>query len=643
MSKAIQTADLDWQSIDGIEVPISKQFGDVYFSKDNGLLETRHVFLNGNDISIRLADLQDFEYFSVGETGFGTGLNILALWQLWQQVRPNNHSHLHAISVEKFPLNKHDLIRALNVWTELKPLADQLIEQYPLAIAGCHRLNFPNERFSIDLWLGDAHDIFPVMPKKHSVNAWFLDGFAPSCNPDMWEENVLNNIVRLSAYGTTFASFSVAGVLKRGLKQHGISISRPRGFGHKREMLKAIWNAPKSLENDVPNNDPQNFADSIQTKTELAHSADFKQRQIAIVGAGIAGLSCAWGFAQRGHQVTIYDQSAPLEGASGNPLALLNPKLSPIEQSAEHLMTLAWQHALNYYQKFKAFRPIAVNQLALKNPDELLQLAQQYPQDLLKAQTAEALEIETTFASLQLTQAGSIYPHQLKDQILEHPLITFKQAEIENIQQDTDQCLEINDVQQNLLSTFDHVIICCAKESKRFFKDFPMLKPIRGQVSWVNNQDHALNTESAYSYGGYCMQLDEQQLILGASFYPNRDDDEVLIEDHVHNYNLIHSVFPDYAKSLAPVEEWQGRASVRAQTLDYFPILGKLDDKQEIYTFSGLGSKGFLFAPLCSDVLTTLVLNEACPIPQKLLNKLSPKRFQKKVKEKKPYYKPPRP
>lgn len=115
-SNRIQTAELDWEFIDGIEVPISKQFGDVYFSKDNGLLETRHVFLNGNDLTERLANLQDFEYFSVGETGFGTGLNILALWQLWQQVRPNNHSHLHAISVEKFPLSKADLIRALNVW-----------------------------------------------------------------------------------------------------------------------------------------------------------------------------------------------------------------------------------------------------------------------------------------------------------------------------------------------------------------------------------------------------------------------------------------------------------------------------------------------------------------------------------------------
>ncbi|WMW74202.1 FAD-dependent 5-carboxymethylaminomethyl-2-thiouridine(34) oxidoreductase MnmC [Acinetobacter bereziniae] len=631
MSNAIQTADLDWQCVDGIEVPISKQFGDVYFSKDNGLLETRHVFLNGNDLETRLGALRDFEYFCVGETGFGTGLNILALWQLWQQVRPDNHSHLHIISVEKFPLSKQDLIRALAVWSELKGFSQQLIEQYPLPIAGCHRLNFPEARFSIDLWLGDAHDVFPLIAKTHPVNAWFLDGFAPSCNPDMWEANVLNNLIRLSDIGTTFASFSVAGVLKRGLTQHGITISRPRGFGHKREMLKAIWNASEPIAEQ---------SQELQLHNHRNSTDHFGQRQIAIIGAGIAGLSCAWGLAQRGHQVTIYEQSAPLSGASGNPLALLNPKLSPIEQSPEHLMTLAWQYALNHYQNFSAFRPIAVQQLAQKNPDELLHLASEYPQDLLKAQTAEQLDLHTQYKSLQLTQAGSVYTQQLKDQILEHPLIQLKHAKIENITQTNVQRLTLFDHQHSHLGDFDHVIVCCAKDSQHFFENFPLLKPIRGQVSWLNNSQHKLNPKHAYSYGGYCMQLDDQQLILGASFYPNRDDTEVLAEDHVHNYDLIHSVFPQYAETLAPVAEWHGRASVRAQSLDYFPLLGKVETDKEIYTFSGLGSKGFLFAPLCSEVLIAMILNEACPVPEALLRKLDVKRFNKKLKPKKPYFKP---
>ena len=585
VSRAIQTADLEWQQIDGIDVPVSKKFGDVYFSKDNGLLETRHVFLNGNDLPGRLSNLQPFEYFSVGETGFGTGLNILALWQLWQQVRPNNHSHLHAISVEKFPLSKTDLICALNVWPELKPIADQLIAQYPHPIAGCHRLSFPEERFSLDLWLGDAHDVFPSMAKTSRVNAWFLDGFAPACNPDIWEEQVLNHIVRLSGIGTTFSSFSVAGVLKRGLTQHGISISRPRGYKHKREMLKAIW---------LPA-EPENTSDAVDTQSVLNQNQPdqvlhaFKQRQIAIIGAGIAGLTSAWAFAERGHQVTLYDQSEPLVGGSGNPLALLNPKLCPIEQSHEHLMTLAWQHALQHYPKSQAFRPIQVHQLALKKAEDLLELEQQYPAGLLTAKTAADCALITEYTSLNLTEAGAVSPHQLRDQILAHPLIQFVQA---NITQINPAHNELFNEQAQSLGQFDHVIVCCACHTAAFFEQYPVLKPIRGQVSWVENTAQPLALNQAYSYGGYCMQLDAQQLILGASFYPNRDDNDVLLEDHVHNYELIHSVFPDYAQSLPDVRTWQGRASVRAQSLDYFPVLGKMSEQTEIYSFAGLGSKG---------------------------------------------------
>ena len=611
MSYSIVTADLDWQLVDGIEVPVSKQFGDVYFSKDNGLLETRHVFLNGNDLSQRLAQLQAYGYFCVGETGFGTGLNILALWQLWQQVRPINNSHLHAISVEKFPLTKNDLERALKAWPELAPLAEQLIAQYPLPIAGCHRLNFPNERFSLDLWLGDAHDVFPVIPKTHQVHAWFLDGFAPSCNPDMWEDKVLSHLVRLSDVGTTFASFSVAGVLKRGLKQHGIEISRPRGFKHKREMLKGIWPATENIEKP------------------LATS-----RRIAVVGAGIAGLSIAWAFAQRGHAVTIFEANTALSGASGNPLALLNPKLCPIEQAHEHLMTLAWQHAMRHYAKFKAYRPIAVNQIALKNPEQLLDLAQEYPEQVLSTQTQDRF---TDLASLSLHQAAAITPHLLCDEILAHPQIELQHAHITQITNDARPIVYAN---QACLGEFDHVIVCSALKSAALIDNYPVLKPIRGQVSWLNNAEHTLALDQAYSYGGYCMQLDAEQLILGASFYPQREDNEVLAEDHVHNLNLLKSVAPTYAESLIGVEHWQGRASVRAQSLDYFPLLGKVQDQQQIYTLAGLGSKGFLFAPLCSEILVAEILKQACPVPETLRQKLQVTRFYKKVKAKKPYFKP---
>ena len=437
-------------------------------------------------------------------------------------------------------------------------------------------------------------------------------------------------MVRLSDFGTTFASFSVAGVLKRGLKQHGIQISRPRGFGHKREMLKAIWLDTSQTETQSQ--------DSETTIAAPPKSETSKQRKIAIIGAGIAGLSSAWAFAQRGHQVTIYEQNEPLSGASGNPLALLNPKLCPIEQAHEHLMTLSWQHALNFYPQFKAFRSIQVQQIALKNADELSGLVEQYPKNVLSANTKQADNSipQTEFPSLTLHQAGAVSPHQLRDEILQHANIRIEKVKISRLESTDSQVTLWQD--QQIIAITDHAIVCCAKQSAELFENYPVLKPIRGQVSWVENSQRPLALDQAYSYGGYCMQLDTAQLILGASFYPNRDDAEVLTEDHVHNYELIHNVFPKYAQGLPSVDTWQGRASVRAQSLDYFPLVGKIQNLGQIYTFAGLGSKGFLFAPLCSEILAALILGELCPVPQSLLDKLNPQRFEKKLKAKKPYY-----
>ncbi|AOA59273.1 FAD-dependent 5-carboxymethylaminomethyl-2-thiouridine(34) oxidoreductase MnmC [Acinetobacter larvae] len=641
MSHPIQCAELTWQTVDGIDIPISKQFGDVYFSKDNGLLETRHVFLAGNDLTERLSQLQDGEYFNVGETGFGTGLNILALWQLWQQHRPNNRSHLHAVSVEKYPLTREDLIHALAAWPELAPLAAQLIAQYPLPIAGCHRLHFPAQRFSLDLWLGDAQDIFPNMVKTGQIHAWFLDGFAPSCNPDMWQQQVLDHIIRLSGVGTSFASFSVAGVLKRGLKQHGIQISRPRGFGHKREMLKGIWPADPSPSSITESHTENRNATTIPVTAPTSTPA---QRRIAVIGAGIAGLSCAWALAQRGHQVEIFDQSAPLAGASGNPLALLNPKLCPIEQSAEHLMTLAWQYALKHYANFTAFRAIGVRQLPPTGQksvhgqasEQLLALVQQYPQGLLHQHPAHTAPDYSEHPALELRQAGVVTPQQLAEQILAHPHIQWQRQQITALQSSA-QAVSLWAGTQ-VLATVDQVVICASINSADLHPQIKALKPIRGQVSYFAQTKPILPLDIAYSYGGYAMALDQQQMIIGASFHPNRADDAVLLSDHQHNAQLLQQALPQLAAQLPALSTWQGRASVRAQSPDYFPLLGKVDENAEIYCLTGLGSKGFLFAPLCSEVLAAIMCQQCCPIPEKLFAKLSVQRFHKKPKPKKAYY-----
>ena len=133
-SVKINSAKITWQTDEhGLRIPISSDFGDVYFSKSNGLAESRYVFIDGNDLATRLQNLSDYQTFVIGEVGFGTGLNVLAIWQLWHNIiakSPHNHTRLHIITTEKFPLCKADLAQALNVWQELAPFANQLLENY---------------------------------------------------------------------------------------------------------------------------------------------------------------------------------------------------------------------------------------------------------------------------------------------------------------------------------------------------------------------------------------------------------------------------------------------------------------------------------------------------------------------------------
>lgn len=635
----ISCAELDWQQVDGVDIPVSKQFGDVYFSKANGLLETRHVFLNGNDLSERLAQLADGEQFVVGETGFGTGLNFLALWQLWQNVRPENNSRLHFISVEKYPLSQTDLARALATWDELAPFSKRLLESYPFALAGCHRLRFDDERISLDVWFGDASECFPLIQSHRPVNAWFLDGFAPSCNPELWQEQIFQHIMRLSAQGTTFASFSVAGVLKRALQSYGVEITRPKGFGHKREMLKAIWNTAET-QNHFP-------IHTIQKHSIQKHPI---QKKIAIIGAGIAGLTTAWTLAQRGIAVTLFEQDQPLAGGSGNPLAMLNPKLCAMDKVATHLMTTSWQYALRFYPQFDAFQAIQIEQIHdtknhEKKINEVLSL-QDYPKDIL-ALTQHNAEQST----ILLKQAGVLSPHQFAKQVLAHPLISLIQKEITKIEISAEQQISLYSQEENKAEEFSDVIACNAMDLNRLFPNTPKLKPIRGQVTWTNFDETDINRtdfktplenskkNTAYSFGGYASpmqsrQTQHQQLIFGASFLPNDDQTDLRIEDHQHNFELLQQYHPEIAEGISDnPKDWQGRAALRAQTADYLPLVGRSDRiAPNIYLFAGLGSKGFLFAPLCAELIVSQMLNDTLPVPSNLAYLLRPDRFKIKPK-----------
>ena len=216
----LETAKLEWRQGD---VPAASDFGDVYFCSKDGLNESRYVFLENNQLEQRWRELNANEVFCIGETGFGTGLNFLAAWQLWKQTAPES-ARLHFISAEKHPLKPDDLTRALAIWPELQPLAKQLVEQYPLTITGQHQLQFDDGHVTLQLLFDDAQVGFEQLrcsnhpqwrDRNHPpINAWFLDGFTPARNPELWNINLYALIADLSETGTTLSTFTAASAVR---------------------------------------------------------------------------------------------------------------------------------------------------------------------------------------------------------------------------------------------------------------------------------------------------------------------------------------------------------------------------------------------------------------------------------------------
>lgn len=653
MQNPITPANISWQTDNnGLEVPISEDFGDVYFSRDNGLAETRHVFLQGNDLESRLNQLPNYQTFTIGELGFGTGLNVLAIWQLWKNIQARNnrpYARLHVVTTELFPLTKPDLQRALASWAELAQLSEKLIEQYPPLIKGLHRIEFPEDNFSIDLWLGDASESLEKVAGSGNVNAWFLDGFAPKCNETLWADAVLNQIKRLSTNNTSVATFSVASTIKRGLKERGFAITKVKGFGRKREMLTAKLII-----------DEGNIDDCI--KTPVAKS-------VAVIGAGITGLCTAYALAERGHNVLLLDKTAPLAGSSGNLRAMLAPKLTPIHHVHEHMHSISYLYSARFYaninkQHLGVFEQTGVFDL-LKQSNVSAEQVQEYPNDFACMLTSEQANQQVTDASkdvstestahmpitlpyvMSLPKGGLINPNALAEFILQHKNIQFKQACITQI----DNCMHDNEVNnsaqhvqlttaENSKITVDMVVIATAESCADLHKNLPTPRTTRGQISWLTVTDKTASKlpKVPLKYGGYCALVNnhnkddgsenQKTFLMGASFIRGTTDLSIKEEEHIISKEKLTLALPDLEPTihtLLPVSSWQGRAGLRAQMPDYLPLVGEVS--QNIYSICAMGSKGFAYAPLCAEVLAGMLGNETLPLPNSLIKKLNPLRF----------------
>ncbi len=645
MTVAPLHARLAWQ--DG--QPSSLDYGDVYFSRDSGLHETRHVFLAGNRLAERFAALPQQACFTVGETGFGTGLNFLCAWQLFKACAPAS-ARLDFVSTEKHPLSHADLSRALQAWPELAGEAAALLALYHGMEGGHQRLLLDNGRVSLSLLIGDALDTLPELDTR--VDAWFLDGFSPSKNPDMWQLPLFEQLARLSAADATLATFTCAGFVRRGLSAAGFAVKKVPGFGSKREMTVGTRLAAGTLPWQAP---------------WLARPPKACGRRAIVIGAGIAGASAAASLARRGFSVTVLERhAAPAQEASGNPQGVLYLKLSAHLTPQTRLLLAGYGYSLRTLyacqQKGTDWDNCGVLQLAHDDATRKrqAQLAAAFPASLLypvsPAAASQLASLPVSEEGLFFPEGGWIRPPRLVAALLaSRGVICRYQVQAKQLQPSGHGWQVTLGSGETLYS--DLVVIACANAAKDFSQSAQLpLKPIRGQVSVARSTDASCRLQTVLCGEGYIAPAADATHTFGASFNFDSIETDTRDSEHAENLAMLAKLNPALYQALGGTDlapaALNGRAALRATTPDYLPLVGMLADAASLqqvyadlardaslqlyapmpwlhglYISSGHGSRGMVTAPLAGELIASLACGETLPLPKSVVDALSPNRF----------------
>ncbi|PZR32410.1 tRNA (5-methylaminomethyl-2-thiouridine)(34)-methyltransferase MnmD [Caulobacter segnis] len=588
MDPTAPSSPLVWRE-DGL--PQSSLYGDVYFSSVDGLAETRAVFLQGCGLPERFAGRRDFV---VGELGFGSGLNIAALLDLWRREKPPG-ARLRIFSIEAHPLDRDEAARILAHWPELDEAAQALLDAWPGRARGFHRVDLPGFDAVLDLAVMDVVEALEAW--DGAADAWFLDGFSPALNPAMWREEVLAAVAARSAPGARAATFTVAGAVRRGLQAAGLEIAKRPGFGRKRERLEA-W---------LPGERP----------------ALPRPKTLAIIGGGVAGAALARAARAEGLSVTVIDDPDGV-AASGNPTGLVTPALDAGGGPRAALYAQALGRATRLYAATPgAVVAQGVLQLASAERDAG-RFAAVASQDIFEPATMTPLPAEAVEA-----RVGAATPALAMDAalVVEPPTIRAAwigetlPARVASLARDGEGW-RLLDADGGLILRADAVALAGGAASPRLVPALP-LRPVRGQASWTTGGQSI----APAAFGGYAIPT-QDGVLFGATH--DRDDTAVDLrdEDHVRNLATLAKGLPRLARDLAG-QVFEGRAALRATVADHLPLAGVRADG--LWLLTGLGSRGLCLAPLLAEHVIARALGVPSPLPRQLSQLVDPDRFDSSV------------
>ncbi len=610
MSRLPPAPDLEWKP-DG--TPVARGFDDVYFSTADGLEEARAVFLSGCGLPTRWAER---DAFTVAETGFGTGLNFLALWDLWRKSQRRPGAWLHFVSFEGFPLHREDAGRALSAWPQLGPLAGRLLARWPHRARGVRQLTWPEDRVSLTLHVDEIASALPQAMFR--ADAWFLDGFSPSRNGAMWDEGLFPLIAERTAPGAVAATFTVARAVRDGLAENGFEPAKRPGFGRKRDRLEAAFRG-------VARRKPDRFG---------LRAPNAPPRRIAIIGAGIAGACLARTSTDAGLEAMVFDEAGPASGASGNPLALVMPRLDAADTVQARLLVDAYIHAREAYSGRDGVEPVEVRQDP-RGEEERTRFAKVLADPPLPLDDLEAL----ANGGLLHKTALILHPKRLIDSLLQGVERVFGAP------------VSVDLAQRSVNGeVFDAIILSSGMGIATHAPWLGLVGKL-GQVEHVEGMPDA--PASAVASGHYALACGRQRL-WGATFETvNGGSAETSDAARESNASALAGLSPWWLGQVRGVHV-TSRAGIRATMPDRLPIAGPLPDidaaldrlaplrtGQEVdadaplvpgvYMAGGLGSRGFTFAPWLASLLVAQLTDAPRPASLAALEAVSAMRFVRRA------------
>lgn len=660
---------------DDAAAPRSPDYGDIYHPRAGALQQAEHVYLRGSGLPGRW---QGRARFVILETGFGLGHNLLATWDAWRR-DPGRCERLWFISIDKHPPRRDDLARA-HAHSPLADLAATLLAAWPPATPDFHRIDLAGGQLSLLLAWADVAQALRELTA--SVDAFFLDGFAPERNPDMWQPHALRHLRRLAAPQASVATWTVAGAVRETLRAAGFAVHKAPGSGGKREITLGRFA-------------PHHVAEAPPGRRAGALG------QAVVVGAGLAGAMAARALAQAGISTTVLErQRQPATQASGNAAGLyhgvihgaLHGALHGGHRGVNHNVVEGAIHAARHLaaegaharwlraaalHAHRCYAPLVAQGLVAGQTAGLLRGARDLPwADMhaslaalgLPAAWAEALTPEQAAQrgglrcanpAWLMHHAGWVAPADLVRHALATPGVQWRGGvNVQALRRRGERWQLLGgqglDGQSQVLAEAEHVVLANAADAVRLLGRAPgawLLQ--RGQVSQATLPGHALPLPLAD--GSCAVDLGGNQLLFGATAQADDDDPLVRDDDHRHNLARLQQLtgwaLPDVAPGLL-----QGRVGWRLQTIDRLPWIGPTADEElldaasaaaaprspstlrldqprfvprraGLHVLAGLGSRGLTHAPLAAELLAAWISGAPLPVPSRLVDAVDVARF----------------